>query len=203
MADYRNKKWLRTAYKRHGTITGMAAEVGCSRPTISRLMKKYGLEYKHTRAKNYKTVSGGGYIMMLVHKGYPGANPSGYVLEHRYVMAQHLGRLLERWELVHHINGDRKDNRLENLIILTAKQHMNEHDGPRSISRSKKDEVESLMSTHTIRQISKIVGLSVPTISRWFINGPRHCGYCGKELMNNKALSVHFRYHHPNTVAGR
>jgi hypothetical protein len=44
-------------------------------------------------------------------------------------MANHLSRVLESTELVHHVNGDRLDNRLENLEIMTPGQHMSHHVG--------------------------------------------------------------------------
>ena len=57
----------------------------------------------------------------------PMMTKSGYILEHRVVMAKSLGRPLTRGEKVHHINGDRLNNRPENLMVRDNKQHSREH----------------------------------------------------------------------------
>ena len=61
------------------------------------------------------------------HPNACGGALAGYVLEHRLVMEQQLGRLLRDDEDVHHINGVKHDNRPENLIALTHAQHLREH----------------------------------------------------------------------------
>jgi hypothetical protein len=69
------------------------------------------------------------------HQGYtcvrrpdhPNASKDGYVREHVLILSEHLGRPIASNEIVHHKNGVRSDNRLENLELMTRSEHHSLH----------------------------------------------------------------------------
>ena len=83
------------------------------------------------RGSNHPMWKGGKHIndgyVYIFKPEHPHADARHYVKEHRLVMEQHLGRLLNRVEQVHHINGIRDDNRIENLQLVTRSEHNRIH----------------------------------------------------------------------------
>lgn len=76
---------------------------------------------RHPHWKGGAKLTDDGYRRVRIAKGR-------YVLEHRLVMEQHIGRPLLRTEVVHHINGDRLDNRIENLQLFASHtEHLKHH----------------------------------------------------------------------------
>lgn len=74
-----------------------------------------------------KIISNGEYNYCVVTPDHPKANIHGYILHHRVVMENNLGRVLESHEIVHHINENKKDNKVENLQVMTAVAHSKMH----------------------------------------------------------------------------
>jgi len=81
----------------------------------------------HHSWKGGKYLNSDGYVMIKC-EGHPKANRDGYVREHRLVMEGKLQRYLEPWELPHHKNEIKTDNKPKNLELLSRHDHNILHD---------------------------------------------------------------------------
>jgi type IV secretory pathway protease TraF len=73
----------------------------------SPIIKRSRAQNGDSKLKTYKTIKVNG----------------KWVREHRWLMEQHLGRKLETWEQVHHIDGNHLNNAIENLEVLSNADH--------------------------------------------------------------------------------
>jgi len=117
------------ALKKCGSTTVRCAldRLGIPRraPILSRRLAKGQKTFIHYRFKDDR-----GYIKIRLSPDdffFPMTDRLGYVLEHRLVIARQLGRCLQPWEIVHHKNGIKDDNRPSNLELTIMSDHMTAH----------------------------------------------------------------------------
>jgi hypothetical protein len=117
-------------------ISEIVKQVGTNRETVRQyLQKRYTPKQKRAIVlKNFRQPKGqaspnwkggremtkDGYICLWISR-------TEKILEHRRIMENHLGRKLTRSEVVHHINGNNADNRLENLELTTLSEDIRRH----------------------------------------------------------------------------
>ena len=97
---------------------------------ISKILKHNGIQTRKRYGSTHGSWKGGrikisqDYILIWIdhnHKYWCMSQKGGYVLEHRLVMAEKLGRSLKQNETVYHINGIKNDNRPENFELRKGK----------------------------------------------------------------------------------
>jgi hypothetical protein len=77
------------------------------------------------------------YVCIYLPK-HPMSNKAGYALEHRIIMSKNINRFLSKDEIVHHKDGNKMNNNINNLEITNRKNHLDIHRigllSPRGIS---------------------------------------------------------------------
>ena len=97
-----------------------------------------------------------GYIK-LARPYHPRADSKGYVHEHILVMEKSIGRYIRDDEVVHHINGVKGDNRIENLKLMDRKTHKSIH------SRQSRKELDSELAREMLDS-----GIIMPDVANFF-----------------------------------
>lgn len=120
-------------YQTGEQLQDIAAAMGCGRDSLTGTLVELGVHEKkhwelrgedHHAWRGGRVVDSAGYIRIKVTAVEPllaDEIRGGYMMEHRLVMARLLGRRLLKSETVHHVNGNRQDNRPENLQLRQGK----------------------------------------------------------------------------------
>lgn len=132
------------------------------RDNISAAMRGKAKGARNAMWRGGRTVDSAGYVLVKAPE-HPNAMASGYIREHRLVVSRALGRALRDDEHVHHRNGDKTDNRPDNLALVSPGTHQGFH------------HVGAKRTAATCRRIS------AAHEALWDEKGRRHkqCEHCG------------------------
>jgi len=107
------------------TVKQAEQDLALEATTIREYAAKNGVRFSDQYHKGFITTWNG--YRMVPMPDHPGADAKGYVREHVLVVEARLGRHLMAHEVVHHQDGDKLNNKDENLLVTTRSEHARHH----------------------------------------------------------------------------
>jgi hypothetical protein len=138
MTESEFEEYLRNEYSAGKSMNEIGKQLGITSSAVRKYFVKYGIERRkttdffssdHTKAPNWKGdrhIQSNGYVSVWCPE-HPNVHKDGRIYEHQLVMEEHIGRYLKPGEVVHHIDGDKTNNDISNLMLLTNSDHMKLH----------------------------------------------------------------------------
>lgn len=138
MNDTEFRRYLEEKYQSGMSMMDIANLLGITPSGVRKYFIKYGIP-RVSRTHRFETdasknpnwrggrrICSNGYISIYC-PDHPNASVRKTMYEHQLVMEAHIGRYLEKGEVVHHIDGDKSNNDISNLLLLSSSDHAKLH----------------------------------------------------------------------------
>lgn len=121
------------------SLSETAEQIGVTRQCVYKAFKKRGLKLRSVEPQKFQIYEGRKFTIR--NHGYYALTTDDRCLMHRFIWEREKNAIPDGWD-IHHINGDRSDNRLENLICLPKDEHTRIH------QREKRDDTHRFIRGH-------------------------------------------------------
>ena len=137
MTEDEFRAYLTQKYENGYSMGEIANEIGMTASGVRRYFEKYDIKRRTNTAfmadpskcptwKGGKRITNHGYVEIYC-PNHPNSNKRHCVYEHQLVVEDHIGRFISKGEVVHHIDGNKQNNNISNLLLLSNSEHARLH----------------------------------------------------------------------------